>query len=81
MAGTSRTPNVCGIYQSDPDHLYTTAIPTQVAVMEYVLDTYLPWDTLAGPSGRFIEQNGDSANYANNETFYNVVLHRPEFPF
>lgn len=59
-----------GIYQSDPG-LYTTAIPTQVAVMEYVLDTYLPWDTLAGPSGRFIEQNGDSANYANNETFYN----------
>lgn len=59
-----------GIYQGDP-LLYTTAIPKQVAVMEYVLDTYLPWNTLAGVSGRFAEQDSNSANYANDDAFYN----------
>lgn len=59
-----------GIYTGDPS-LYTTAIPRQVAVMEYVLDTYLPWNTLAGPSGRFIEKSSDSSLYANDDAFYN----------
>lgn len=58
------------IYQGDPG-LYLTVIPKQVTVMEYVLDTYLPWSTLAGPSGRFAEQDSNSANYANDDPFYN----------
>lgn len=61
------------IYQSDPT-LYTTVIPKQVAVMEYVLDTYLPWDTLAGASGRFLEQDGNYANFGNNDSFYNALF-------
>ncbi len=61
------------IYQGDPS-LYTTVIPKQVAVMNYVLDTYLPWDTLAGASGRFIEQDQNPANYGNNDTFYNALM-------
>ncbi|MGV3660136.1 MAG: hypothetical protein ACO1TE_08120 [Prosthecobacter sp.] len=61
------------IYQSDLS-LYTTVIPKQVAVMSYVLDTYLPWSTLAGASGRFIEQDNSSASYGNNETFYNSMM-------
>ncbi|MDZ4289397.1 MAG: hypothetical protein U0984_15645 [Prosthecobacter sp.] len=52
----------------------TTVVPKQVAVMEYVLDTYLPWDTLAGASGRFIEQDSNSANYANDDPFYNAFF-------
>lgn len=52
----------------------TTVIPKQVAVMTYVLDTYLPWDTLAGASGRFIEQSSDPANYLNNSDFYNSLF-------
>jgi hypothetical protein len=59
-----------GIYQGDLS-LYTTAIPKQIAVMEYVLDTYLPWNTLAGVSGRFAEQDSNAANYANDDSFYN----------
>ena len=58
------------LYTADPS-LYTTAIPRQVAVMEYVLDTYLPWSTLAGASGRFIEQSSDSSLYVNDDAFYN----------
>lgn len=61
------------IYQSDLS-LYNTVIPKQVSVMTYVLDTYLPWDTLAGASGRFIEQDNSSANYGNNDTFYNAMM-------
>lgn len=57
-------------YTANPGY-YTTAIPKQVAVMEYVLDTYLPWNTLAGASGRFAEQDSNSANYANDDAFYN----------
>lgn len=60
-------------YQSNPGY-YTTAIPKQVAVMEYVLDTYLPWNTLAGASGRFAEQNSSSANYGNDDPFYNAFF-------
>lgn len=58
------------VYQGDLS-LYTTAIPKQVAVMEYVLDTYLPWNTLSGASGRFAEQDSNSVNYANDDAFYN----------
>jgi hypothetical protein len=61
------------IYQSDPT-LYTTVIPKQVAVMEYVLDAYLPWDTLAGASGRFLEQDSNSANFHTNNTFDNALF-------
>lgn len=61
------------IYQSDPT-LYTTVIPKQVAVMSYVLDTYLPWTTLAGASGRFIEQPNASSNYSDNLPFYNAMM-------
>ncbi len=60
-------------YQADPS-LYTTAIPKQVAVLEYVLDTYLPWDTLAGASGRFAEQDSNASNYANDDPFYNAFF-------
>lgn len=52
----------------------TSVIPRQVAVMQYVLDNYLPWDTLAGASGRFIEQDSNSALYDNNTTFYNSIF-------
>ncbi len=52
----------------------TTVIPKQVTVMTYVLDTYLPWDTLAGASGRFIEQDSDPLNYENNTDFYNSLF-------
>jgi hypothetical protein len=60
-------------YQNNPGY-YTTAIPKQVAVMEYVLDTYLPWNTLAGASGRFIEQSSNSANYGSDDAFYNAFF-------
>jgi hypothetical protein len=49
------------------------AVPKQVAIMEYVLDAYLPWDTLAGASGRFIEQDFSAANYGNDDPFYNAL--------
>jgi hypothetical protein len=61
------------IYLSDP-LFYASIVPKQVAVMEYVLDTYLPWDTLAGASGRFIEQSGDFNNFNNNDPFYNAMF-------
>lgn len=61
------------IYQSDPS-LYTTAIPKQVSVLEYVLDTYLPWSSLAGASGRFAEQDSNASNYANDDPFYNAFF-------
>lgn len=60
-------------FQSNPS-LYSTVIPRQVAVMSYVLDTYLPWNTLAGASGRFAEQSSSSANYGNNDPFYNALF-------
>lgn len=59
-------------YTSNPSY-YTTAIPTQVNVMEYVLDTYLPWN-LAGPSGRFTEQSANSAGYGTDDPFYNAFF-------
>jgi hypothetical protein len=61
------------IYQSDPT-LYTDVIPKQVTVMEYVLDTYLPWDTLSGASGRFLEQDPSFTSFTNNDTFHNSMF-------
>ncbi|OYW75942.1 MAG: hypothetical protein B7Z37_11115 [Verrucomicrobia bacterium 12-59-8] len=66
------------IYQSDP-LFYADIVTKQVAVMEYVLDTYLPWDTLAGASGRFIEQSGDYNNFGNNDSFYNAMFAVQDF--
>jgi PEP-CTERM motif len=53
---------------------YSGIVPKQVAVMEYVLDAYLPWSTLGGASGRFIEQSGDYHNFTNNNSFYNAMF-------
>ncbi len=60
------------IYQSDP-FFYASIIPKQISVMEYVLDKYLPWDTLSGASGRFTEQSGDYHNFGNNDPFFNAM--------
>ena len=46
----------------------------QVAIVQYVLDANLPWDTLAGASGRFLEQNGDFHNYTTNDPFLNAMF-------
>lgn len=66
------------IYLSDP-LFYPPIVAKQVAVMEYVLDTFLPWDTLAGASGRFTEQSGDYHNFVNNDTFYNAMYAIQDF--
>lgn len=66
------------IYQSDP-LFYAGIVPKQVAVMEYVLDKYLPWDTLAGASGRFIEQSGDYHDFGNNDPFFNAMFAIQDF--
>ena len=66
------------IYQSDP-LFYSGIVPKQVAVMEYVLDTYLPWNTLAGASGRFLEQSGDFNDFGNNDTFFNAMFAIQDF--
>jgi len=60
------------IYQADPS-FYASIVPKQVAVMEYVADTYLPWSTLAGASGIFTEQSGDYHNFGNNDPFFNAM--------
>lgn len=52
---------------------FYTALPTQVRIMEYVLDTYLPWSEV-GVSGRFTEQNSASTNYGTATTFYNAFF-------
>jgi hypothetical protein len=52
---------------------FYTALPNQVRIMEYVLDTYLPWSEV-GASGRFTEQNSSAANYGTNTTFYNAFF-------
>ncbi len=56
-------------YSANPG-FYTTAYPRQIGILSYVLDTYLRWD-LAGSSGRFTEQSSTSANFGNDDTFYN----------
>jgi hypothetical protein len=69
VQNTERNTN---IYQADPS-FYASIVPKQVAVMEYVVDTYLPWNTLAGASGIFTEQSGDYHNFSNNDPFYNAM--------
>ncbi|MDI1311530.1 hypothetical protein [Prosthecobacter sp.] len=66
------------IYLSDAA-FYAPIISKQVAVMEYVLDTFLPWDTLAGASGRFLEQSGDYNNFVNDADFYNAMYAIQDF--
>ncbi len=56
-------------YSSNPG-FYTTSYPKQIAILSYVLDTYLRWD-LAGSSGRFAEQSSASATFGNDDAFYN----------
>jgi len=51
-------------YNNNPGYL-TTVIPKQVAVMEYVLDTYLAWTS---------PQDANSANYGTNTTFNNAFF-------
>ena len=66
-----------GIYQNDLNNgggdLYDIALPKQIVVMEYVLDTYLPWADM-GASGRFLEKSGDFNNFANDDPFYNSLF-------
>lgn len=65
-----------GIYQDDLTNfsgdLYNIALPKQIVVMEYVLDTYLPWAD-AGPSGRFLDQSGSYTNFGDNTPFFNSM--------
>lgn len=56
-------------YNANPGY-YTTAIPTQVRVMEYVLDTYLPWGLSSG-AAPFENQDMTAANFGNDDAFYN----------
>lgn len=66
-----------GIYQDDLANfngdLYNIALPKQITVMEYVLDTYLPW-SMAGASGRFLEQDPSYTAFGNNDTFHNSLF-------
>lgn len=48
-------------FLSNPGYIATSVVK-QMAVYQYVLDTYLPWNTLAGASGRFEEQILGNAN-------------------
>lgn len=52
-------------YDNNPGYR-TTALPLQVSIMSYVLDTYLP-----STPGRFLEHSSDSLLYGNDDTFYN----------
>ncbi len=61
------------MYQGIPGY-ETTILPKQVAVMSYVLDAYLPWSTMAGTSGRFIEQDSNAGNFGNDHLFYNSMM-------
>ncbi|GEP44594.1 hypothetical protein [Brevifollis gellanilyticus] len=45
----------------------------QVRVIEYVLDTYLPWN-LVGASNRFLEQSSNSSLFGTNDDFYNAFF-------
>lgn len=54
------------------------ALPKQIAIIEYVLDTYLPIATLTTP-GALLEQSENSANYGNNEIFYNSMYAVQQF--
>jgi hypothetical protein len=59
-------------YTANPGY-YTSAIPKQVAVMQYVLDTYLPWNLSAG-AVPFETQNIDTSNFGTNDAFYNAFF-------
>jgi hypothetical protein len=59
-------------YTNNPGY-YTTALPRQARLIEYVLDTYLPWSEL-GVSGRFTEQSSSAAGYGADNTFYNAFF-------
>lgn len=52
-------------YDNNPG-FRTTALPLQVSIMSYVLDTYLP-----STPGRFLENSSDSSLYGTDDTFYN----------
>ncbi len=52
---------------------FYTALPNQVRIMEYVLDTYLPWSEV-GISGRFAEQSSNAAGFGTDDTFYNAFF-------
>ncbi|MBB5039575.1 hypothetical protein [Prosthecobacter dejongeii] len=59
------------------DSAAQAALAKQVAVIEYVLDTYLPISTLTTP-GALLQGSENAAYYGNNEAFYNsmnVVQH------
>lgn len=48
------------------------ALPKQISVMQYVLDTYLPISTLTTP-GALLEGSENADHYGNNEAFYNSM--------
>lgn len=52
-------------YDTNPVYR-TTALPLQVSIMNYVLDSYLP-----PTPGRFLEHSSDSTLYGNDDAFYN----------
>jgi hypothetical protein len=52
-------------YDSNPG-FRTTALPLQVSIMSYVLDTYLP-----STPGRYLEHSSSASLYGNDDTFYN----------
>jgi len=56
-------------YSANPGY-YSSVITPQTRIIEYVLDSYLPW-SLAGASGRFLEQDGTAANFGSDNQFYN----------
>ena len=59
------------------DLVAQAALPKQIAVMEYVLDAYLPIAALTTP-GAVLEGSENAGHYGNNEAFYNsmyVVQH------
>lgn len=58
------------LFQANPTWI-TNVIPKQMTVYQYVLDTYLPWGTLAGASGRFEEQiAGNTNNDTDSDPFF-----------
>ncbi len=54
------------------DAIAQAALPKQIAVMQYVLDSYLPIATLTTP-GALLDGSESSAHYGNNESFYNSL--------
>lgn len=54
------------------------ALPKQIVVMQYVLDTYLPLTTFSTP-GAIQDHTNISANYAGNNDFYNSMYAVQQF--